>query len=209
MILKMINFVVCVLCEKQMNKPKRDFAMPAYIKQLESMKQHGMPFIMSPDFWKKYKHPKIDANKLIWEEKKFFIKGRLNPELKTIDPKTRRGLPKKKKSGGIYIFVIKPPVLTNIANYVVYIGKVEGKEGYGLSNRFQGYFSGSYKGSKRSNIKELFYYWSDFLYIKYTKIRKNDVILGLEDSLIDSLVPPVNHAMGSTEMQGARDAYRK
>lgn len=207
MILRMINFVVCV--HYSMSGKKRDFALPPYKKDLESMKLHSMPFILSPDFWKKHKHPTIDANKLIWQEEKFLIDGELNPNLKKIDPRKQPGVPAKNKSGGIYIFIVKSPILLDIANYIVYIGKVEGKNNYGLSDRFQGYYSSSYLGAKRSNIKEMFMYWSDFLYVKYTKIRKNNAIVNLENSLIDTIVPPINHAMGSTVMQGARDAFRK
>lgn len=97
------------------------------------MKTHKLTFFLNPDDeWDSFDPSYQSFLDEYWQEVKFLNEtgNRLNDELGTIPNNT----------GGVYIFIIKPNIITGVHQYIVYIGRVQLTTTQNLRKRIREYF---------------------------------------------------------------------
>ncbi|GGC76465.1 hypothetical protein GCM10007216_03770 [Thalassobacillus devorans] len=139
---------------------------------------------------KKGKLVDFDLNELTWHQVKFLSDNEtLHSEMNTIP----------NNIGGIYMFRIKSDILPSLINYPMYIGRAQYNDGnYSLKTRCR-----SYKNDKRVTIQKLIHYWGRHLYISYTPLDDNELIVDLEKWLIASVLPVYNPKIDEVETKNA------
>ena len=91
--------------------------------------------------------------------------------------------------GGIYIFLLKPDIITDIHRYIMYIGRARRVKNYSLRARCRTYF----KEKTRPDVANMIETWGDKLYLYYLPIRESDeVIEKVERELLRVIRPPCN-----------------
>ena len=104
--------------------------------------------------------------------------------------------------GGIYMFCIKPPHVSDYAGYLMYIGRAQKTDNQNLRKRVK-----EYQSSTRPRIDKMIKLWKDFLYVKCIPILDNDAIVSLEKDLINSFLPPCNSEIPNVELKNAIAAF--
>lgn len=144
------------------------------------MKTHTLPFLLNPDgewdtFDSDYQHV-LDND---WQEVKFLDEtgDRLSDEIRMIPNNT----------GGIYTFIIKPNIISDVHLYIVYIGRVQSTATQNLRKRIREYFCDT-----RPLVVLMREMWGKYLYVRYLPLADNDQIRGLEEELIRVILPPCN-----------------
>jgi hypothetical protein len=100
-------------------------------------------------------------------------------------------------SGGIYFFYIKNPIIPDMINYLVYIGRAKYTQDQNLKKRCREYFY-DYKNVKDNDsdrvqtVRSMIKKWGNYLYLKYIKLNDNNIIDSLESLLINNIRPPFN-----------------
>ncbi|WP_243388502.1 hypothetical protein [Bacillus kexueae] len=135
-----------------------------------------------------------DINQLSWNEVKFLKDdGTLHDDMSTIPNDT----------GGIYIFRIKSDLIPNVINYTMYIGRAQYNNGtYSLRSRCRRYITDT-----RLSIQKMINYWGPYLYISYTTIDDNELIVDLEKFLIASVLPVYNPEIDEVEIKEAKRMF--
>jgi hypothetical protein len=135
-----------------------------------------------------------DINQLNWNEVKFLNDaGELHDDMSSIPNDV----------GGIYIFRIKSDILPNIINYTMYIGRAQYNNGnYSLRARCR-----RYKNDPRMSIRKMIKYWGPYLYVSYTTLSDNELIVDLEKFLIASVLPVYNPAIDEVEVKEAKRMF--
>jgi len=113
--------------------------------------------------------------------------------------------------GGIYFFYIKFDKISEIANYLVYIGRAQSTIHQNLNKRCKEYFNG-YKNDPalkkmRPKIYRMLHTWGKNLYLKFIIINNNDKIKELEEDLINTILPPFNDQIPKKEISDAIKAF--
>ena len=144
------------------------------------MKTHKLTFFLNPDgewdtFDTNFEHI-LNNN---WQEVKFLneLGNQLSDEINNIPNDT----------GGIYTFIIKPNIITDIHLYIVYIGRVQLTPRQNLRKRIKEYFSDT-----RPLVLLMRKTWGKYLYVRYLPFTDNAQIRGLEEELIRVILPPCN-----------------
>lgn len=144
------------------------------------MKTHKLTFLLNPDgewdtFDSNYEHI-INNN---WREAKFLDEpgNQLSDEINNIPNNT----------GGVYTFIIKPNIITEVHLYIVYIGRVQLTSTQNLRKRIKEYLSDT-----RPLILLMRETWGKYLYVRYLPLTNNVQIRGLEEELIRVILPPCN-----------------
>lgn len=144
------------------------------------MKSHKLTFLLNPDGeWDTFdsNYERILNNN--WQEVKFLNEtgNQLSDEIDNILNTT----------GGIYAFIIKPNIITDVHLYIVYIGRVQLTSTQNLRKRIKEYFSDT-----RPLIVLMRETWGRYLYVRYLPLRDNVQVRGLEEELIRVILPPCN-----------------
>lgn len=165
----------------------------------EQIKLHTFEFKLYPKLWDDFSVEDDIINALEWSETKF-----LNDEGNDFSDEVKN-LPND--SGGIYIFIIKSQVLRDISEYLAYIGRAQFTENHNLRIRCKRYLSQYLNEKERPKITTLINYYKDHLFLRYTKVSDNELIVRLEAELINSLLPPFNDEIPNKLVRQAIDAF--
>ncbi len=102
-------------------------------------------------------------------------------------------------NGGLYFFFIKPPILFNKIQYLVYIGRARGTDSQNLKKRCREYFydfrNVNKNDSRTRKVRRMIKRWGKYLYLQYVEIDDNDLIDSLESLLINNIRPPFNSSI--------------
>lgn len=133
-------------------------------------------------------------DELQWQEVKFLNEeGGLHQDMSKLP----------NNSGGIYTFIIKSDVLSEIATYLVYVGRAQYTgTSYSLRSRCRQYLK-----DKRVSIEQMRRTWGQHIYIRYTLLDDNELIRDLEDYLIESLLPVFNSDIKDPIIKDANKAF--
>ncbi len=146
---------------------------------------HQVEFTLCPGLWNTYDFSDFDCNGLPWTEVKFLTDdaSHLHSDMDKL-PKT---------SGGIYLFFVKSPILSNVVNYLMYIGMARLSNKNSLRTRCKNYFY-EYNSNDviRPYIGTMIKQWGKYLYIRYINVDDNKTIENLEMKLIAAFNPPFN-----------------
>lgn len=148
---------------------------------------HQVNFTLCPSLWSTFDFSHFDCNNATWHEVKF-----LNDDASGLHSDMDR-LPTN--SGGIYIFFVKPPIMPNAVNYLMYVGMTKLSSRGNLRTRCKSYYYeyNSPNDVIRPYIGTLISQWGKYLYIRFIHVDNNDFIEELENKLIAALKPPFNH----------------
>ena len=128
---------------------------------------------------------------------KYFVDGtnQINPAIANVP----------NNCGGVYIFLIKPNVISDIHLYLAYIGRARKTPYQNLRKRVSEYAS----ETERLKIVEMKRYWSPYLYVQYLPLplESNDCIDELEKELIKTVLPPFNDRYPEVYNQAIRAAF--
>jgi len=165
----------------------------------EQIKLHTVDFKLYPKLWKDFSIEDEILEALEWRETKF-----LNDEGTDFSDEVKN-LPND--SGGIYIFIIKSNVLKGISEYLAYIGRAQFTENHNLRIRCKRYLSQYLNEKERPKITTLMNYYKNHIFLRYTKVSDNDLIVRLEAELINSLLPPFNDEVPNKIVRQAINAF--
>lgn len=135
-----------------------------------------------------------------WDEIKFLDEnGDLNSRINTVPNDT----------GGIYLFIVKPDVLPDFHNYLMYIGRSHTSDSRNLRKRIREYYNDERINNKRPKVHRMLNSWGEYLYIKYLPLYNyNDSDIDkIEVELINSLLPPCNDKIPCKLIRDAVKAY--
>jgi len=151
-----------------------------YIDMCSKIKDKRIPFVLNPDdVWEKFDpalKPMITSG---WQEVKF-----LDDSSETLH-NSMSTLPND--NGGIYVFVVKPNIIPNVHQYILYVGRARCNERQNLRKRCREYLNDT-----RPKINLMREYWGKHLYIMYLPLSDNHIIDKLENELIRAIFPPCN-----------------
>jgi hypothetical protein len=96
--------------------------------------------------------------------------------------------------GGIYVFYIKGSILSDIHNYIVYIGRAQHTKNQNLKKRCKEYWQKFFnKTEPRIKIDKMMNLYGEQLYIKFLPLDlDNEIIKELEKELVKAIRPPFN-----------------
>jgi hypothetical protein len=140
---------------------------------------HTVPFKLVPNLWRKFN---LDISDLNWTEIKY-----LKNDTEVHDDITNVS----NKAGGIYLFYIRCPILTNHSEYLVYVGRCKSTKYQNLRKRLREYNIEKILLS-RPKIKRMRTYWGEHLIVKYVELTDNLRIDEVEDELFNAILPPFN-----------------
>lgn len=149
--------------------------------------------------WIKYDLSALDLKFSDWNTIKYLNDdgSDFHPDVETLPNNT----------GGLYMFSINCPVIPGMTEYPVYIGRAQITAGQNLRKRCKEYLQKFLRNDERPKITRMFRYWSKDLYLSYISMADNDVIVGFEMKLINSLLLPFNDEIPDVELRQAIKAF--
>jgi hypothetical protein len=140
-----------------------------------------------------------------WSKLNYSILNKLtNPQRFFFDDTIIQKLPNTK---GIYFFIVEPDFkfLPN-ANYLMYVGKVEGSNTF--KKRFYDYVNSIGKKDTRRNIQLLTNLWPENTWVYVFELTTtDDMIVQIEKNLFDSIIPPMNNKFSAKIATKSRSIY--
>ena len=162
----------------------------------EEIDLHKVTFPLCPFLWEKFTD-KLNIDK--WNCIKY-----LNDEGVDFNTEIDK-LPDDK--GGIYIFIIKSPVLPYTSEYLAYIGRAKLTDSFSLKVRCKNYLTKYSKDEERPKITRMFKYWNKYLYLKFIEIEENITTVDIEKKLIKAILPPFNDFIPDFEIRQGVKAF--
>lgn len=150
----------------------------------DKIKVHEVKFYLYPELWEQFQHGTFDITNGNWKEVKF-----LNDTGDDVSDDVK-ALPGD--HGGIYIFIIKNPIIAKITEYLGYIGRAQLTENHNLKVRCRKYFYEWFGENGRPKVTRMIGKWGQYLYLRYIEIDDNNETRQLETKLINSILPPFN-----------------
>lgn len=157
-------------------------------------------FVMVPSYWEDFEVSDLPVDISQWECIKMFDEhcADLNTQITNIPT----------QYGGIYVYVIRPPVIPSCGEYIMYVGKATKTPNENLRNRVRSYKVELGPKYKRDKIHRLFKKWGRYLYVRYLPISEcAATITELEDRLIAALTPPCNPQIRNKGVKNAVKAF--
>lgn len=164
----------------------------------ESLEDFRNTYVMSPELWGKFDISDLDVDFSKWNTVKMMDDGgKLNEEISVIPT----------AYGGIYVFVIIPPVIPDCGAYIMYVGMASKTKNENLRARVRSYQQ-EFSNNNREKLHRLFSKWGQYIYVYFLPVDlpKED-IQELEDRLIASLVPPCNPQIRIKSVKQAVKAF--
>lgn len=165
----------------------------------QQIKLHTFEFRILPVLWDEFQIAEETMNSLVWKEIKF-----LNEQGIGFSDEVNQ-LPNDK--GGIYLFIIKSKVLPGTSEYLAYVGRAQITNTHNLRVRCRRYLTEYLNEKERPKITTLMEYFRNHVYLRYTEIEDNDLIVALEAELINSILPPFNDKIPKKKVRQAVDAF--
>ena len=157
-------------------------------------------YTMVPDFWERFDVSDLSVDISTWKCIKMLNEtcDGINAHVSSIP----------NQYGGIYAYVIKPPIIPECGEYIMYVGKATKTSYENLRVRVRSYRSEIGSDFKREKIHRLFEKWGKYVYVRYLPIDgDSDLITELEDRLIAALVPPCNAEIRFPNIKRAVNAF--
>ncbi len=163
----------------------------ASIDLCDEMKIKEITFHLNPGgVWEQFDNNLSSIVNQVWNEVKFLDDNEnLNIEMSTIPD----------DHGGIYIFILKPNIIPQLHQYILYIGRAKCTSNQNLRKRCREYFKDS-----RSKVHRMRTKWGKYLYIRYLPLSDNTTIEKLEEELINAIIPPCNDAQPNAQLRYAK-----
>lgn len=157
-------------------------------------------FLLSPELWERFSISDLHINYEDWQCAKMMNEaGELSEEVSSIPT----------EYGGIYVYVIRQPVIPGCGEYIMYVGRALKTQGYNLRVRVRSYQKYFTEVHDREKIHRLFEQWGQYVYVRYLPVRaSNEEIKLLEERLISSLVPQCNADIPIRTVKQAVNAFR-
>ena len=157
-------------------------------------------FVMFPNYWEDFNVSDLPVDISHWECIKMFNEcgDDMNAQIANIPT----------QYGGIYVYVIRPPVIPSCGEYIMYVGKATKTPYQNLRNRIKSYKSELGSNYNRDKIHRMFKKWGKYIYVRYLPISEcADTITELEDRLIAALTPPCNSQIRKPHVRHAVNAF--
>jgi hypothetical protein len=166
----------------------------------EELKLRKVGFFMHPDLWDKHKPVHLKAIRSNWTKIKYLNDAGddFHNDVDNIPDNL----------GGIYLFVIRCPVMDEITEFLVYVGRAQKTDKQNLKKRCKEYFQKYSNSKERPKITRMFKYWKNHLYLYYQTFSTNQEIIDVEDQLIDCLIPPFNPKRTNVVTNQAINAFQ-
>jgi len=161
--------------------------------------EHRISFDLCTPLWEDFDNSKMNALNAKWRDIKF-----LN-ELGTDISDDVKALPNDK--GGLYIFVIKCPILLSTSEYLAYIGRAQLTQSHSLRVRCRKYLYEYCSETGRPKITTMIGMWGKYLHLRYAVIDENDDTVSIEAGLINSILPPFNDEIPNKIIRDAVAAF--
>ena len=164
----------------------------------DAVKLHSVPFVLNlSGEWDRFPtHLKRFVTQP-WTEFKYFVDrtNRINHAIANVP----------NDCGGVYIFLIKPNIISDAHLYLAYIGRARKTPYQNLRKRVSEYAS----ENERLKIVNMKRYWSPYLYVQYLPLplESNDCIDELERELIKTVLPPFNDRYPEVYNQAMKAAF--
>ena len=142
-------------------------------------------YVMGPELWEKFNIDDLEISIANWGCVKMMDDQGvgLNEQTATIP----------NASGGIYVYIIRPPVIPGCGEYIMYIGKATKTPNENLRRRVRAYKEQFDDDYTRDKVHRLFFKWGKYVYVRYLPVESTPERIGiLEDRLIAALTPPCN-----------------
>lgn len=166
----------------------------------KQIKCSNIEFTICPNLWNDFEFiaQNIDIEKI--EEIKY-----LNDDGKTFNDEIEK-LP---NSGGVYFFIIKSLVLTEMVQYLVYVGRAKKTENHNLKIRCKKYLNNYNNEAERPKVSRMLKDYGKHLYLKYIDLGDNNKLIDeLEAKIINNLLPPFNSRVPDKKIQKAVSAFK-
>lgn len=156
-------------------------------------------FKMPTQLWSTFDFAKFDTSTMQWTEIKYLNDSSddFNDDINLLP----------NNAGGIYMYIVKSPILPNISDYLVYIGRAQVSENHSLRVRCKKYFREYLREQERPLITKMINYYKKFLYIKFCPLPDNIATVDLEAALINALLPPFNNQVPEKKVRDAVKAF--
>jgi hypothetical protein len=154
--------------------------MTDYIDMCSKIKDKKVAFVLNPDdIWERFDPSLKSLLQTDWQEVKFLDDScdKLHNSMSNLP----------NNNGGIYVFIVKPNIIPDVHQYILYIGRARYNERQNLKKRCREYLTDT-----RPKISLMREYWGKHLYIKYLPLSDNHIIDRLENELIRTVFPPCN-----------------
>jgi hypothetical protein len=165
----------------------------------EELKLKTIDYRLHQPMWKNYTSKKPDISFKNWKSVKY-----LNSTGKNLH-KDVNLLPDK--SGGLYLFYIKCPIIDGLTEFPFYIGRAQFTAAQNLRKRCKEYFQHYMAGTERPKLTRMIKYWGEDLYLAYIPLKTNSAIKRIEKQLINSLLLPMNDEIPSQIIRPAVKAF--
>ena len=182
-----------------------DFTREMGIKTINDIKRYEVrnntfPLSLLPSQWEKYNNF-LNLTENDWLECKYF------DQTNHVNERNIKQIPNDK--GGIYMYVVKPPLPIRYIPVIMYVGRAHsnGKK-QNLRKRIREYLRESddvYNG--RTSIRTLFARYAKYLHVVYAPLDNNEEIDKLEKALISCIIPPLNRDLTQKSLREGRNAF--
>lgn len=198
-----------VVDEKTNDRLATDEELLSYMKKtgiktildirIQEVKDNTFMFSLVPNHWEEFENF-LNITEDDWEEYKYFNEsGEVSEEVKNI--------PNNK--GGIYLYVVKPPVPIRYMPIIMYVGRAHNNgNSQNLRKRVNNYAREAkdfYRGRKA--VRSLFSKYAEYLHVMYISLDKNEDIDRLEKELISAIVPACNRELIQVSLKEGRSAF--
>lgn len=149
--------------------------------------------------WSKYSFDDVDFNIENWTTIKYLNNegDSLNSDINDIP----------NNLGGIYMFSIRCPIIYNITDFPVYIGRALLTEHQNLRKRCKEYYTKWSNSTERPKISKMMELWGGDLHLSYLTFSNNESIKEYEKQLINSLLLPFNEKIPDKTIRDAIKAF--
>lgn len=161
--------------------------------------EHRIAFDLCIPLWERFDGTKMNSLNTTWTDIKF-----LNDQGTDVSDDVK-ALPSDK--GGLYIFVIKCPILLSTSEYLAYIGRAQLTQSHSLKVRCRKYLYEYCGEDGRPKITTMIGLWGKYLHLRYAVIDENDDTVNIEASLINAILPPFNDEIPNKTIRDAVAAF--
>lgn len=160
---------------------------------------HRISFDLCIPLWERFDSAKLNKLNPEWTDIKF-----LNEEGTDVSDDVK-ALPNDR--GGLYVFVIKCPILLSTSEYLAYIGRAQLTSTHSLRVRCKKYLYEYCSDTGRPKISTMIGLWGKYLHLRYAVIDDNADTRNIEAQLINAILPPFNDEIPDKTIRDAVAAF--
>ena len=138
-----------------------------------------LSFELNIDKWETVSEDVKRAVSTGWQNIKFLNDAGTNINKKIVNVPNDRG--------GIYLFLLKPDIITGLHRYIMYIGRARRGKNFSLRKRCRSYLTDT-----RPLVAPMIELWGKDLYFYYLPIDDDALVSQVEEELLRVIIPPCN-----------------